>query len=168
MSGLATPVASMAADAMVWMPALRLRSGHLPADRFSGSSGPNRVRVLLVEDDALIADMYRRRLELDGYDVSIARDGAAGLEALRSGRFDIALVDIRLPAMDGLQVLEETRRHGVQTPVVMITNYSAQETRRKSLELGALDYVVKSRVLPDWLSEQIPSWLRAHGPRRAD
>jgi DNA-binding response OmpR family regulator len=148
----------------VWAPPPRVAAELLFGLRFARREGGGRVRVLLVEDDQMIAEMYRKSLELDGYSVEVMADGASGLEALRSGRYDLALVDIRLPGVDGLQMLEESRKAGVDTPVVIVTNYSETATRRRSEELGAIDYVVKSRVVPAWLSERIPLWLRRERP----
>jgi DNA-binding response OmpR family regulator len=148
----------------VWAPPPHAATAALLGFDFASREGGGRLRLLLVEDDRMIADMYRRSLEMDGYSVEVVSDGAAGLEALRTRSYDLALVDIRLPGVDGLQLLEESRKMGVSTPVVIVTNYSEASTRRRSEELGAVDYVVKSRVLPAWLSERVPLWVRGQKP----
>src|SRR5438093_12864863 len=75
----------------------------------AGESRPDDVRILFVEDDASVAQMYRLKLELDGYAVDVAGDGITALEKARTLRPDIVFLDLRLPKLDGLAVLEGTR-----------------------------------------------------------
>lgn len=128
---------------------------------------PDEITVLLVEDDETFADMYRLRLELDGYRVIQARDGRAALETAYSAAPDLIFLDIRLPHLDGMAVLEALRaddrtRH---TPVVILSAYSEDDLRERGLQLGALEYLVKSHVVPDEVSQAIPGWTA--GVRRA-
>src|SRR4029079_1653405 len=86
---------------------------------------PDDVRVLFVEDDALVAQMYRLKLELDGYSVEVAADGVAALEKAKSMQPDIIFLDIRLPKLDGLSVLEKLRADPAteHLPVVILSNW---------------------------------------------
>lgn len=118
------------------------------------------ITVLLVEDDQTFADMYRLRLELDGYRVIEARDGATALEVATTAQPDLIFLDIKLPHVDGLTVLEalrqqESTRH---TPVVILSSYGEDDLRERGLELGALEYLIKSHVVPDEVSRAIPGW----------
>jgi CheY-like chemotaxis protein len=124
------------------------------------------ITVLLVEDDQTFADMYRLRLELDGYHVVDARDGRAALELAASAVPDLIFLDIRLPLVDGLTVLEALRAD-VRTrhiPVVILSSYGEDDLRERGLRLGALEYLIKSHVVPDEVSRAIPGWTA--GTRR--
>jgi CheY-like chemotaxis protein len=123
---------------------------------------PDDVRVLFVEDDALVAQMYRLKLELDGYSVEIAGDGMAALEKARSMQPDIIFLDIRLPKLDGLSVLERLRADPVteHTPVVILSNWNEKELVERGINLGALDHMIKSQTTPARLSQRLADWLR--------
>lgn len=117
--------------------------------------------VLLVEDDPAYADMYRLKLELDGYTVQLASDGRQALQMLQSGVFpDLVFLDVRLPQLDGLSVLrrlrESQRTRGLR--VVIVSNDGEGDVMQESLELGALDDVVKANVTPSELSQGIQRW----------
>jgi CheY-like chemotaxis protein len=123
---------------------------------------PDDVRVLFVEDDALVAQMYRLKLELDGYIVDIAGDGLAALEKAREMQPDIIFLDIRLPKLDGLSVLERLRKDPSMehTPVVILSNWNEQELVERGIKLGALDHLIKSQTTPARLSQRLADWLR--------
>ncbi len=120
------------------------------------------VRVLLVEDDPEVAQMYRLKLELDGYCVDVARDGVQALRMATDDPPDILFLDIRLPKMDGLGVLEALREdHRTQRlPVVILSNYSERELVERGLKLGALDYLIKSQTTPARVSGGVEEWLK--------
>jgi CheY-like chemotaxis protein len=92
----------------------------------SASADADEVRVLFVEDDVSVAQMYRLKLELDGYTVDIAGDGLVALEKARSHHPDIIFLDIRLPKLDGLSVLEALRDdpETERIPVVILSNWN--------------------------------------------
>src|SRR5262249_46618722 len=99
-------------------------------------------RVLLVEDDAALAQMYRVKLERDGYTVSVAGDGEEALGLLTTDLPDLIFLDMRLPRMDGLTFLEHLRddERTKNVPVVIVSNYSEEELVSRGLQLGALEY----------------------------
>lgn len=101
------------------------------------------MRVLLVEDEPAIADFIVRGLTEQGYAVDRAADGAAALELMLVGEFDVVLLDIMLPGVDGLEVCRVMRTRGVRTPVLMLTARDAVEDRVRGLDTGADDYLVK-------------------------
>jgi DNA-binding response OmpR family regulator len=120
------------------------------------------IRVLFVEDDPSLAEMYRTKLELDGYLVDIARDGEEALARLSAELPDLVFMDIRLPKIDGIRVLEELRERD-QTrhlPVVILSNYSDDDWRVRVRELGALEWLVKTSTTPGQVSGQIQSWTK--------
>ena len=120
------------------------------------------ARVLIVEDDGALAQMYRVRLEKDGHVVTLAPDGESGLELLGSQAFDIVLLDIGLPRADGLEVLESVRADLAlsKLPVVILSNYNEPRMIERGLKLGAIEYLVKAHVTPGQLAAGIPRWRK--------
>ncbi|HEX6350541.1 MAG TPA: response regulator [Candidatus Dormibacteraeota bacterium] len=124
------------------------------------------LRIVYIEDDPTIAQMYRMKLEKDGYRVTLAADGEAGLRAVREIHPDLVFLDIRLPKMDGFTVLRQLRddpatRH---IPVVILSNYSAAEMVETGIRLGAQDYVIKSEVTPGFVSDKVQHWASLSPP----
>jgi two-component system phosphate regulon response regulator PhoB len=114
--------------------------------------------VLLVEDDPLVAEMYKLRLEIDGLSVTLAGDGASALRLARELVPDAILLDIRIPRMDGLTVLELLRQGGDgvgRVPVLMLTNFSDPETVERAHSLGADGHLVKANTTPAQLSQRV-------------
>ena len=113
------------------------------------------LTVLLIEDDAAAAEMYRLRLAADGYTVLIASDGEEGLRRAVEDRPDLIYLDVRLPKMDGFEVLERLRADvaTASIPVVIVTNYGEPELQQRGLSLGALEFLVKANTTPARLSE---------------
>jgi two-component system nitrogen regulation response regulator GlnG len=99
--------------------------------------------VLIADDDPAIRLVVRHRLEADGYSVEEAADSQAALEALRSGRFEVALVDIIMPGMGGLEVLSTAKSEGVRTLIIVITAASTMNNAVEAMKRGAHDYLTK-------------------------
>jgi len=120
------------------------------------------VTVLFVEDDVSVAQMYQLKLELDGYIVDVAADGLAALEKARTGHPDIIFLDLRLPKMDGLSVLEALRGDPVTAsiPVVILSNWNERELVERGVRLGALDHLIKSQTTPARLSQRLADLLK--------
>ncbi|HYW23724.1 MAG TPA: response regulator [Terriglobales bacterium] len=120
------------------------------------------IRVLFVEDDPTVAQMYRLKLELDGYQVIMAKDGEEGLRLAREVDPDIVFLDIRLPKVDGFSVLEGLRAtdRTRNVPVVILSNYGEQDLVDRGLRLGALEYLIKSQTTPAYLSRGVETWLK--------
>jgi len=123
---------------------------------------PDDVRILFVEDDASVAQMYRLKLELDGYAVDVAGDGITALEKARTLRPDIVFLDLRLPKLDGLAVLERLRADTstAAIPVVILSNWNEKELVERGISLGALDHLIKSQTTPARLSQRLKDWLK--------
>ena len=122
------------------------------------------VKVLLIEDDVAAAEMYRLRLVADGYSVVIGRDGQEGLRMAADETPDFIYLDLRLPGLDGFEVLERLRA-GAETrhiPVIILTNYGEPEWQERGMKLGALEFLVKADTTPAQLSESVE---RATSPR---
>ena len=124
------------------------------------------VTVLLIEDDVAIADMYRIRLAADGYSVLTADSGEEGVRVAAGALPDIIYLDIRLPGLDGFEVLEQLRgsprTHNI--PVVILSNDAEPELRERGLKLGALEFLVKADTTPTGLADAVE---RSTSARRA-
>ena len=121
------------------------------------------VKVLLVEDDADYAEIYRLRLQADGYDVMVAPDGEAALEMMRRIVPDLVYLDLRMPKLDGFSILSALRADPAtaHVPVIVLTNYDAPELRRQGMELGVLEWLVKADVTPSALAQRTAGLMRA-------
>jgi two-component system OmpR family response regulator len=101
------------------------------------------MKVLVVEDEVKVANFIMRGLEEEGYTVEVAEDGKKGLDLIRSKAYDIVLLDLMIPEIDGLEVLKEMRRDEIETPVLIITAKSTKEDVIKGLDTGSDDYLTK-------------------------
>jgi two-component system, OmpR family, response regulator len=101
------------------------------------------MRILIAEDDSLLADGLTRALRLAGYATDSVRDGKAADSALTTQQFDLLILDIGLPGLDGFQVLKRLRERKLTMPVLILTALDAVENRVRGLDLGADDYLVK-------------------------
>lgn len=101
------------------------------------------LRILLVEDDPILADGLNRSLKHAGFAVDWSDDGAEAEAILRTQDFDLVILDLSLPNIDGLELLRGFRDRGVQTPVFVITARSGVDQRIRGLDLGADDYLTK-------------------------
>lgn len=111
-------------------------------------------RILIVDDDNGVRDSMQKWLEMDGYEVVGAQDAATALGLLEREAFDLALVDIRMPGMDGVELQRRIRQVDHDLPVVIVTAYASIETAVEVLKRGAMDYLTKP-VDPDDLSRLV-------------
>lgn len=101
------------------------------------------VRVLLVEDDREVADYVARGLEEEGNRVTVCFDGAEGLHAAQKSRFDVLVLDVMLPFLDGFEVTRRLRREKIATPIILLTGRDAPQDIVRGLDAGADDYLTK-------------------------
>ncbi len=122
-------------------------------------------RILIVEDTDLLRRMYHDRLAQDGYVVLDAADGLAGLSILRDQPVDLILLDLIMPRMGGLQVLEAVKAdpRTQAIPVVILTNLGEESTIEQAVALGATDYLIKNQSRPADVSEKVALTLEAFG-----
>jgi len=106
------------------------------------------VKLLLVDDDARLANALRRGLTAEGFSVEIAADGPEGLWRVREGGYDLVLLDIMLPGANGYAVCAELRRSGVRTPILMLTAKDGDLDEAEALDTGADDYLRKPFAFP--------------------
>jgi len=121
------------------------------------------MRVLVVEDEPKIASYLKQGLEENGYGVDVAHTGTEALDWVAVVDFDMILLDILLPGMDGLEVCKHLRANNIQTPILMLTARDTIQDRVAGLDTGADDYLVKPFALPELLAR-----LRALSRRRGE
>ncbi len=101
------------------------------------------MRILVVEDEIKLANAVRRALELQKYAVDVAYDGEAGLDLAIGESFDLMILDLMLPKMDGMEICRQVRKAGIHTPVLMLTAKGQISDKVTGLDAGADDYLVK-------------------------
>ncbi len=120
-------------------------------------------RILVIEDNPDLAFGLRNNLEIEGYAVDVADDGARGLELLRATVPDLVILDLMLPGLDGFRVLSEARQAGCDMPILILTARGEETDKVRGLKLGADDYVTKPFGLLELLA-RVEALLRRFGP----
>lgn len=118
----------------------------------------NKKILLLVEDEKEIREVYQTTLLEAGYIVDCAVNGKAALEKIESTKYDLILLDIMMPEMDGHEVmarLNKDHKMPVQTPIVLLTNLVNDNTIKDMMRLGASSYIVKVDITPEQLLEEV-------------
>ena len=110
------------------------------------------MRILVIEDEARIQAFLARGLEAEGYTVMAAGDGREGLDLATGARWDLVVLDLLLPGLNGLQVLRELQRTKPELPVVILSARGDVQTKLRGFELGATDYVAKPFSLDELLA----------------
>lgn len=118
-------------------------------------------KILIIEDDSFISDMYKIKLESESFEVVVAADGVQGLEAAGKEHPDLILLDVVMPKMDGFTVLQNLKeKPEVQNiPVIMLTNLGQKDSVEKGLKLGAEDYIIKAHFTPLEVVEKVKTFL---------
>ena len=117
----------------------------------------NGKKLLIVEDEQDIRELYSEILRDEGYEVTEAWDGEVGLKTALSGRFDIILLDVMLPKVDGLKILKEIKKKPElsKIPIILLTNLGADAVIKEAFTLGAEAYVIKSEYTPDQVINEV-------------
>lgn len=110
------------------------------------------MRVLVVEDEPGVAQFIRQGLAEAGFAVDMARDGVEGLEYAQEADYDLIVLDLMLPQIDGLDVLRELRSQRIRTPILLLTARDTVDDRVQGLDAGADDYLVKPFAFPELLA----------------
>lgn len=117
------------------------------------------ARILLIEDDRDIAHLFARGLRNYGHEVTLATDGVSGLRLASETDADIVLLDLRLPRLTGLELLRRLHEQRPELAVAILSNQSDPEVAAEARELGAVGYLVKSRVTPAIVAGAVRRWL---------
>lgn len=121
-------------------------------------------RILLVEDEPFLSGMYQTKLKLEGFEVAQAYDGEQALDQLRQAKFDLVLLDIMMPKLNGFDVLKEIRKSNdpdlAKIPVIILTNLGQKNDVEQGLLLGANDYIIKASFTPAQVVEKIKKYIQ--------
>jgi DNA-binding response OmpR family regulator len=123
-------------------------------------------RVLLIEDEPALARGLSDTLRAQGFDVTMAADGAQGLDAATSGAADLILLDVMLPKVNGYEICRVVRAHGLDVPILMLTAKGQEADVVLGLNLGADDYITKPFRMAE-LVARIRAFLRRRGVPRS-
>lgn len=127
---------------------------------------PNSKKILLVEDEDFIRELYERQLTKSGFLVKSAADGQTGLNLLKTESFDLLLLDIMLPGMNGLQLLREfkTQNPNSKMITILLTNLGQETVIKEGFELGAQAYLIKASYTPDQVVNEVKNALFGSQP----
>lgn len=119
--------------------------------------------VLLVEDEQQLNDLYKQLLEGEGYQVESSLKGDEAYELIKQGGYDLVLLDIMLPGMDGLEIVENIHKKAPANPIrslVLLTNLAENETIARALKNGVDGYIIKSRYSPDEFLSEVKKYFK--------
>lgn len=117
--------------------------------------------ILLVEDEMTLRELYEELLGIEGYKVDSASDGDTALEKITAGNWDLLLLDIMLPKLDGLQILKKIKDNEKinKKPIVIISNLDSGNIVQECLKNGAVEYVIKSNINPQHLVDIVAKYI---------
>lgn len=133
----------------------------------SNSEDEKAHRILLVEDEESLVEVIRMNLKLDGYDVTVARDGKAAIDLARHARFDLCILDIMLPKVDGFGVCKTLRLDNNRVPILFLSAKSTGADRVEGLKIGGDDYLTKPFNLEELLL-RVSNLIRLHSKTKPD
>ena len=118
-------------------------------------------KILLIEDEDFIRDLYKRQIGLAGFDIDAFPNGKSGLDSARQTKYDLVLLDIMLPDLNGLEILKELKQNE-QTknfPVILLTNLGQDSVQKEGAALGASGYLIKASYTPNQIVEEVKKIL---------
>lgn len=127
------------------------------------------MKVLLVEDEEFIRDLFKRQLDLSGFSTDAFGTGKDGLAAISKNAYDLVLLDIMLPDVNGLQILQNIRQNQAtkDVVVVLLTNLGQDAVIKQGFELGADGYLVKAAYTPDQIVQELKNIIAKKETQRA-
>jgi two-component system alkaline phosphatase synthesis response regulator PhoP len=123
---------------------------------------PSGPLVLIVEDDSSLAKMYALKFQAEGFRVSIANDGARGLQLAAEEKPNIILLDMMLPKYSGIEFLEQLQQHlksAINIPIIALSNLTEKQEAERALKLGVKEYLAKAMNTPEEVVEKIKKYL---------
>jgi len=120
-------------------------------------------KILIIDDDLYIRELYEEVLKNAGFEVSSAVDGQEGLEKIKMGGFDLILLDVMMPKLDGLGLLAKLSQQPPKVkngPIILLTNLSHDPVIKEALQKGAKTYLIKADLTPDQLVEKVKLFLK--------
>lgn len=123
-------------------------------------------KILLVEDDNFIREMYQDELQRNGFEVAAYESGEEGVKASQENQFDLVLLDIMLPGINGLEVLKQikTNPQTKNLKVVILTNLGQETIIKEGFKIGAIGYLIKSSYNPDQIIQEVKRFIEDNSP----
>ena len=123
---------------------------------------PKRSKILLIEDEPILTEMYRVKFRISGLTLSLASGGRAGLDTAKKEKPDLILLDIRMDDLDGFEVLKRLKKDPKlkSIPVFLLSNMGEKDNAEKGLALGAEAYILKSKLLPQEIVDRVVKRLQ--------
>lgn len=121
-----------------------------------------KASILIIEDDKFLRELLSRKLEKSGFNISMVIDGEEALRKIKEEEYEIILLDLVLPGVDGFEILKEIKKNPKtsKTPVIILSNLGQQEEVERGLRLGAVDYLIKAHFTPDEIIQKIENILK--------
>lgn len=119
----------------------------------------SKKKILIIEDEVPMAKAIELKLQKSGYEVITVFNGEEGIKMLGSHTYDLILLDLMMPGLDGWAVLTKITSLGIKTKVIITSNLSQAEDKKKSLEMGAVDFLVKSNTTLAEMVEEVERYL---------
>lgn len=119
------------------------------------------AKILIVEDDPFLLKMYSKKLQIEGFEVEIAKDGEEGLIKLKSFKPDLVLMDVMLPKLNGIEAIEMAKADPTtkNIPILVLSNLSSTVDSETAVKKGAVGYLIKSDFTPSQVIEKIKEYL---------
>lgn len=117
------------------------------------------TKILIAEDDPFLMKVLGTILKDEGFEVELAKDGAEALKKIQDDGYSLVLLDLIMPKKTGFEVLEEAKKEGVKTPILVFSNLSQDEDKEEALSLGAREYFVKSDMSIDDVAAAVKKYL---------
>lgn len=129
-------------------------------------TAPHVPVILIVEDDLMLSKMYSEKFTIDGFQIMVAHDGETALHMLRTKNPDCVLLDLRIPKIEGLEVLETAQKELKHLPPVLaLTNIAEPEQRDKAFRLGVKEYIIKAMLTPEQVVLKVKNTIETgHAP----
>ncbi len=120
------------------------------------------MKILIVEDENILAEMYKERFESEGIEVAVAFSAEEALEKVDKEVPDLILLDILLPRANGISFVEKLKekKHGFDIPILVFSNYDDANTKAKASALGIKEYIIKTQYTPTELVEKVKEYLK--------
>lgn len=121
-----------------------------------------KITVLIVEDDNTLADMYKQKFELEGFNIALASDGDSGISKAKECQPNIILLDVIMPKMDGFTTLAAIKADAAikNIPVILLTNLGQEEDMSKGSKMGAVGYLIKANLTPAEVVNKVKEVLK--------
>lgn len=124
--------------------------------------GTPKHKILIVDDDPFILDMYALKFREQGFDVEVARDGKEGLNKIKEYEPEVVLLDVVMPILDGFDVMRELKKEkaGPTIRVILLTNLGQKDDVERGMQLGAYDYIIKAHFTPSEVVDKVRNILQ--------